>query len=57
MAGMVRNPAKTMDEKAKLAGWLFPIPYGRCGVGGNSLDSVSVVIFHTVSRMKPGGML
>ena len=26
MAGMVRNPAKTMDKKTKLAGWLFPIP-------------------------------
>ena len=57
MAGMVRNPAKTMDKKTKLAGWLFPIPTGRCRVSGNSLDSFSVVIFHTVSRMKPGGML
>ena len=57
MAGMVRNPAKTMDKKTKLAGWLFPIPTGWCRVSGNSLDSSRVVIFHTVSRMKPGGML
>ena len=57
MAGMVRNPAKTMDKKTKLAGWLFPIPTGRCKVSGNSLDSSNVVIFHTVSRMKTGGML
>ena len=57
MAGMVRNPAKTMDKKTKLAGWLFPIPTGWCRVSGNSLDSSSVVIFHTVSRMKPRGML
>ena len=57
MAGMVQNPAKTMDKKMELAGWLFPIPSGRCRVCGNSLDSSTVVIFHTVSRMKPGGML
>ena len=46
-----------ITRRLKLAGWLFPIPSGRCKVSGNSLDSSSVVIFHTVSRMKPGGML
>ena len=55
MAGMVRNPAKTMDKKTKLAGWLFPIPTRWCNVSGNSLDSSSVVIFHTVSRMNLEG--
>ena len=54
MAEMVRNPAKTMDKKIKLAGWLFPMPTRWCGVRGNSLNSSSVVIFHTVSRMKRG---
>ena len=57
MAGMVRNPAKIMDKKTKLAGWLFPIPTRWCGVCGNSLDSSFVLIFHTVSRMKHGRML
>ena len=57
MAGMVRNPAKTIDKKTKLAGWLFPISTRWCNVSGNLLDSSSVVIFHTVSRMKLGGKL